>query len=94
MPKRNVWFTVKDLEAQSRKELRISTLQPRFKAGTVWFPMGATFLTELESELLSFPRGLHDDLIDALAYESQLAIPPVGAYSTVSTDDIPLGGAM
>ena len=94
MPKRNIWFTVKDLEASSRKELRISTLQPRFKSGSVWFPMGAKFLTELESELQSFPKGLHDDLIDALAYISQIALPPVGNFSSVSTADIPLGGAM
>ena len=60
MPKRNIWFTVKDLAAQSKKELRIANLQPRFKAHTVWFPMGAQFLTELESELLSFPKGVHD----------------------------------
>lgn len=94
MPKRNIWFTVKDLEASSRKELRIATLQPRFKSGSVWFPMGAKFLTELESELQSFPKGLHDDLIDALAYISQIALPPVGNFSSVSTADIPLGGAM
>ena len=94
MPKRNIWFTVKDLEASSRKELRIATLQPRFKSGSVWFPMGAKFLTELESELQSFPKGLHDDLVDALAYISQIALPPVGNFSSVSTADIPLGGAM
>ena len=94
MPKRNIWFTVKDLEASSRKELRIATLQPRFKTGSVWFPMGAKFLTELESELQSFPKGLHDDLIDALAYISQIAVPPVSNFSNVSTSDIPLGGAM
>ena len=94
MPKRNIWFSVKDLEASSRKELRIATLQPRFKSGNVWFPMGAKFLTELESELQSFPKGLHDDLIDALAYISQIALPPVNNYSSVSTADIPLGGAM
>lgn len=94
MPKRNIWFTVKDLMAQNKKELRISNLQPRFKAHTVWFPMGANFLTELESELLSFPKGLHDDLADALAYIDQIAIPPVNSYSSVATDDIPFGGAI
>lgn len=94
MPKRNIWFTVKDLEAQQKKELRISVLQPRFKTGSVWFPMGASFLSELESELMSFPKGLHDDLIDSLAYISQIGVPPVGSYATVSTEDIPYGGSM
>lgn len=94
MPKRNIWFTVKDLEAQGKKELRISVLQPRFKTGNIWFPMGANFLTELESELLSFPKGLHDDLPDSLSYISQIAIPPVNSFDTVATDDIPFGGAL
>lgn len=94
MPKRNIWFTVKDLAAQSKKELRIANLQPRFKAHTVWFPMGAQFLTELESELLSFPKGIHDDLPDSLAYIDQIAIPPVNSFSAVKTADIPFGGAI
>lgn len=34
------------------------------------------------------------DLIDALAYISQIAVPPVSNFSNVSTSDIPLGGAM
>lgn len=94
MPKRNQWFTVKDLEAQNKKELRIANLQPRFTAHTVWFPMGANFLTELEGELLAFPKSLHDDLIDSLAYIGQIAFPPANSYGTVKTADIPFGGAI
>lgn len=94
MPKRNIWFTIKDLEAQNKKELRIATLQPRFKAGSIWFQMGAPYLTELESELCSFPKGRHDDLIDALAYQSQIALPPVNAFNTVYDDDIFAAGSM
>ncbi len=94
MPKRNVWFTVKDLEAKEKKEERIKAIQPRFKAGTVWFPMGASFLGELEGELLSFPKSLHDDLTDALAYIDQIQFAPVSAYEQVLTDDIPMAGEM
>lgn len=94
MPKRNIWFTIKDLEAKEKKELRISALQPRFKSGTIWFPMGAKFLTELESELLSFPKSLHDDLLDSLAYIEQIALVPVNAYDAVLTDSIPLAGSL
>ena len=60
MPKRNIFFTTKDLEAKEKKEERIKAIQPRFKAGTVMFPKGASFLGELESELLAFPKSLHD----------------------------------
>ncbi|RKX60862.1 MAG: hypothetical protein DRP29_01805, partial [Thermodesulfobacteriota bacterium] len=78
MVKRNQFFEIVPLIAQKAKELRIQSLQPRFVAGTIWFPVNAAFLTELESELLMFPRGKHDDLIDALAYMEQIATPPVG----------------
>jgi predicted phage terminase large subunit-like protein len=46
------------------KEMRISSLQPRFEWGRVLLNQG---LDDLEDELLSFPRGKHDDLIDAMA---------------------------
>ena len=94
MPKRNQWFTVKELLAEKKKELRIQTLQPRFVSGTVWFPQGAKFLAELESEMLMFPRALHDDLLDALAYGEQIALPPANSYNTITTEDIPFAGAM
>lgn len=94
MPKRNIWFTVKDLEAKEKKEERIKAIQPRFKAGTVWFPMGASFLGELESEFLAFPKSLHDDLIDALAYQDQIYFAPVSSYDKVVEEDIPLAGSM
>jgi len=78
MVKRNQFFEVVPLIAQKAKELRIQNLQPRFVAGTIWFPVDTPFLLELESELLMFPRGKYDDLIDALAYMEQIATPPVG----------------
>ena len=78
MPERGVFFRVEPLKAEKKKELRIQALQPRFKAGTIWFPQFADFTTELEAELLTFPRGKHDDLIDALAYMEQIAYPKKG----------------
>ena len=67
-------------------------LAPRFATGTIWFPLGAGFLTELEGELLKFPTGIHDDLIDALAYVEQLALVPT-AWND-EDDDTPLAGGM
>lgn len=75
MVARNIFFRIEPLKAEKKKELRIQALQPRFVAGTVWFPEHADFLSELEAELLTFPRGKHDDLIDALAYIEQIAYP-------------------
>lgn len=94
MPKRNIWFTIRELASERKKELRISAMQPRFATGSVWFPMGAKFLTELESELTVFPKALHDDLIDALGYMEQIATAPMNSFNTVATADIPVAGAM
>lgn len=75
MPARDTFFTIIELDAEKQKELRIKGIQPRFRAKTVWFPEHASWLTEMESELLMFPKGLHDDLIDALAYLPTFSFP-------------------
>lgn len=46
------------------KEMRILSLVPRFEWGTLFLSQG---LHDLELELGQFPRGAHDDVIDALA---------------------------
>ena len=75
MPVRDTFFAIKELEAEKQKEMRIKGIQPRFRTKTVWFPEHAQWLTEMESELLMFPKGLHDDLIDALAYLPTFGYP-------------------
>ena len=80
MQKRRVYFNILALEAKTKKEERIKMLQPRFRAHTIYFPDESSWLSELEAELLSFTmqgtRGLHDDLIDALAYQEQIVKQP------------------
>ena len=76
MPKRGIFFRITPLKAEKKKELRIDTLQPRFAVGTVWFKRNASWLDKLESELLAYPHGAHDDVIDALAYMEQLVSEP------------------
>lgn len=52
---------------------RLYVQEYKFEAGLVLFPRGASFLPELEAELLAFPRGKTDDQVDsisqALAYK-------------------------
>lgn len=79
MRRRNVFFRIEELKAQKQKEIRIKALQPRFQQGLVLFPDIADWLAEMESELLTFPKGKHDDLIDALAYTEQIAQPPASS---------------
>ena len=77
MRTRGEFFRIEELKSHKQKEVRIKALEPRFKAGMIHFPDIADWLPELEAELLTFPRGRHDDLIDALAYIEQIAEPPV-----------------
>ena len=78
MPRRNMFFTITQLKAQRKKEERISALQPRFSSGSVWVPENAgDWWTELKGEMLAFPHGVHDDLLDSLAYVEQIAVTPI-----------------
>ncbi|MBQ9526892.1 MAG: phage terminase large subunit [Fretibacterium sp.] len=76
MPKRGTFFRIQPLRAEKKKELRIDALQPRFAVGSVWFRARAGWLDKLEGELLAYPNGAHDDVIDALAYMEQMANEP------------------
>ena len=82
MPKRGIFFRLQPLKAEKKKELRIDTLQPRFAVGTVWFRSKAPWLDKIESELLAYPNGAHDDVIDALAYIEQMAAEPFNYNKT------------
>lgn len=55
------------------KQTRILSLVPRFEWGHINLAQG---LMDLEIELLQFPRGGHDDLIDALASMEYIAFSP------------------
>ena len=72
MPRRGIFFRITPLKADKKKEIRIDNIQPRFAVGTVWFKAGAQWLDKIQSELLAYPHGAHDDVIDALAYMEQI----------------------
>ncbi len=56
------------------KHMRIMSLVPRFEFGTLYLSQG---LHDLELELAQYPRGAHDDLIDALSSVGEIATYPV-----------------
>lgn len=88
MPQRGIFFRIQPLKAEKKKELRIDTLQPRFAVGSVWFKSRAVWLGELEAELLAYPHGARDDVIDALAYVEQMATRPYEtSYRREGEDD-------
>ena len=55
---------------QTSKEIRIRGLIPRYAAGSIRHIEG--FTKDLEEEQMEFPNGMHDDILDSLAYQSQI----------------------
>ena len=98
MPKRGIFFRIQPLKAEKKKELRIDAIQPRFAVGAVWFKKQAAWLDKIESELLAYPHGAHDDVIDALAYMEQISKEPFGYEANygggVNEDWNPVAGMM
>lgn len=73
--KRNKFPTIVELKHnQIQKEIRIRGLIPRYETHSIFHIEG--WCDELEEELLRFPKGVHDDVADALAYQSELAHAP------------------
>lgn len=75
MRRRNVILPVQGIKPPSdkTKQMKILGLVPRFEWGHMFLNQG---LHDLEMEMLQFPRGAHDDLIDALASMDPIIYPP------------------
>lgn len=73
--KRNKFLPITTLKTQqTAKELRIRALLPRYLNSAVIHLEGAC--VDLESELVRFPKGVHDDVADATAAQLGFAQPP------------------
>lgn len=78
--KRNRFFSIDELgrrnsgkgENTLSKEARIRRLQPYFEQGLIEVRAD---MQDLVEEALSFPRGKHDDLLDALSYQLDYLVP-------------------
>lgn len=62
------------LRPMTDKMARARPLQGRMQQGRVVFPEGAGWLAQAEQELLRFPAGAHDDVVDALAWAVHLCM--------------------
>ena len=66
---RQAGLTVRALKADTRQaEHGQFRRTVRMEAGQMYLPDGAPWLGEYEHELLSFPRGSHDDMVDVTSY--------------------------
>ena len=73
MRRRNIFLPIVELKAEKSKDERIEGLIPRYANGTLYHLQQCPFREDMEEQLLRFPRGKHDDIIDALAYGMQIA---------------------
>lgn len=65
------------------KPTRARSFQARMAMGKVYFPIGASWLSDLETELLSFPAGKNDDQVDAAGLAGRLLDEMVSAHVPV-----------
>jgi len=73
--KRNKFLPIVELQHnQKSKETRIRGLIPRYESKSIFHIEGRC--SALEEQLLRFPKGINDDVVDALAYQSQIAVAP------------------
>lgn len=67
MEQLNIYFTIDEIKnLRGSKIDRIKGLQPYFSAGKIYIK---STMSELERELLSFPKAAHDDIADALCMQ-------------------------
>lgn len=72
---RNRFITIVELDHEQRnKHLRIKGLHPRYEAKGIFHIQG--MCSDLEEELLRFPKAAKDDVSDAAAYQSKIAEKP------------------
>jgi len=78
--RRGVYPVVEVLRALTDKGNRAKPLQGRMQMHMVTFQSDAGWLDKATEELLRFPTGVHDDIVDALAWMMQLVVqktPPI-----------------
>lgn len=74
MSERRQYPAYEVLRPMTDKMARARPLQGRMQQGRVVFPEGASWLSQAEQELLRFPAGAHDDVVDALAWAAHLCL--------------------
>jgi len=73
----NNFIPITELKPNARSKVnRIRGLQPRFENGIIYIRRDDKNTEKFVDQLLRFPTGKHDDMIDALAYMLDIAYPP------------------
>jgi phage terminase large subunit-like protein len=69
---------------RTRKSARLESMQPHFYQGRVFIKKD---MENLKGELLMYPRGKHDDLLDGLYYAMKGAYKPISSQINSASSD-------
>lgn len=82
MRRRNIFLNITELQhSQIQKETRIRSIIPRYESRSIFHIKGEC--VDLEEEQIAFPKGINDDVLDAEAYQTQVAEAPT--YTNLKT---------
>jgi len=68
MMQTGIFLNIEEMVPVKDKETRARGIQARIKQGTVYMNGEASWYPDFEQEMLRFPRDVHDDQVDALAW--------------------------
>lgn len=87
MRKRRIYFPIEEIKTGTSlsKEAKIKSLEPFYRNGNVFH---ASWMKgkDIENQLQTFPKGRHDDIIDAEAMCLPLLHPGIGVTQNTETD--------
>jgi hypothetical protein len=69
---RDAWVYRRDFPVRADKAVRAQSIRGRMALNGLYVPQAAVWPPSLRSELLGFPTGKHDDIVDALGLIGQL----------------------
>ncbi len=69
---RQLYIARKPFPTKGDKSIRAQPIRGRMAQGKVYFPRDKPWFPELKRELLTFPAGTHDDMVDALGLIGQI----------------------
>lgn len=72
MRETGVYINLEEMVPNKDKESRARSIQARLRNGTVFFNGKASWYPDLEQEMVRFPKDVHDDQVDALAWIGML----------------------
>lgn len=81
-PGKVVSFNYDTVAASKEKTVRNRALQHRTRAGKVKFDKDAEWYPDTELELLRFPRGAHDDVVDSMGHICNKVLHLINAPTT------------